>query len=311
MNQLTDVTRPGLMISQTWPNSRERPGRTLEVIELALKGEFFQALQTVEIPYSDERRRVASLLEAEQLPLTYCITRVLNENGLNLSDLDEVNRRKSCEQAIRCLEDAREAGAVGVSLVSGAAPLDPRKRAEALARLTDSLEYICRAARAEPALKIVIEPLDFEAHKKATLGSTQEAVAICQALEQDGLDSWLCLDMAHMLLNGEDPVESLAVAKSYVAEYHFCNCVLDPTHQLFGDWHLPFGPPGVVDVDSIANIMQGLVAIDFFNTTDRPPIFCEVLKREQDESPAVMQHCRDTLQQAWHNCLQANQKQET
>jgi sugar phosphate isomerase/epimerase len=311
MNQLIDVTRPGLMISQTWPNSRERLGRTLEVIELALKGEFFQVLQTVEIPYADERRRLASLLEFEQVPLTYCITRVLNENGLSLSDLDEINRRKSYEQAIRCLEDAREAGAVGVSLVSGAAPLDPRKRAEALARLTDSLEHICRAARVEPALKIVVEPMDFEAHKKATLGSTTEAIEICQTLKEDGLDLWLCLDTAHMLLNEEDPVDSLILARAFVAEYHFCNCVLDPTHQLSGDWHLPFGPPGVVDVDRVANIMQGLVAIDFFNTTDRPPIFCEVLKREQDESLAVMQHCQDTLQQAWRNCLQANQKQET
>jgi sugar phosphate isomerase/epimerase len=310
MNQLTDVTRPGLMISQTWPNSRERPGRTLEVIELTLKGEFFQALQTVEIPYADERRRVAGLLEAERLPLTYCITRVLNENGLNLSDLDEGNRRKSYEKAIRCLDDAREAGAVGMSFVSGAAPPDPRKRAEALVQLTDSLVHICRAARAEPVLKIVIEPLDFEAHKKATLGSIKEAIGICQAVEQEGLDLWLCLDMAHMLLNGEDPVESLAVAKAYVAEFHFCNCVLDPSHQLFGDWHLPFGPPGVVDVDSIANIMQRLVAINFFNTTDRPLIFCEVLKREQDESLAVMQHCRDTLQQAWNSYLQTSQKQE-
>jgi len=267
-------------------------------------------LQIVEIPYTDERRRVANLLEYEEIPLTYCITRVLNENGLNLSGLDEINRRKSYEQAIRSLEDAREAGAVGVSLVSGSAPTDPRKRAEALARLTDSLEHICRAARVEPALKILVEPMDFEAHKKATLGSTTEAIEVCQALKEDGLDLWLCLDTAHMLLNGEDPVDSLISARSFVAEYHFCNCILDSSHRYFGDWHLPFGPPGVVDVDRIAHIMQRLVAINFFNATDRPPIFCEVLKREHDESVAVMQHCQDTLQQAWHNCLQASQKQE-
>jgi len=299
MIHVSDVARPGLMISQTWPRSRECQGQTRDAIEIALKENFFQAFQTVEIPYAEERKHIAGILHAQDSPSTYCLARVLNENRLNLSDLDAVNRQKSYEKVIQCCDDAREAGADAVSFVSGPQPVEPQKRQEALACLKDSLVHICRAARSGPPFKIVLEPLDVEAHKKGTLGTTEEAVEICETLHQEGLDLWLCLDTAHMILNGEDPVKSLAMAQPYVAEYHYCNCVTDRSHSLFGDRHLPFGPPGIMDAVKMADIMRESVAMGFFTAAAKPPIFCEVLKRDQDDSFQVMQHCREALQQAW------------
>ena len=299
MNQLSDVARPGILISNTWPTSRERPGDTLAAIEAVLRHGFFEAFQTVEIPYPDERRAVASLLHQEGCPLTYCLTRVLNEAGLNLSDLDEENRRRSVERAIRGLDEAREAGASRVSVISGPRPADPARRVEAVQRLGDSLLQICRTAQVEPSLALIVEPLDWNAHKKCSLGLTAEAVALCQAAAGEGLSLSVCVDTAHALLNGEDLLASLALARPYLAEYHYCNCVLDPAHPLYGDWHLPFGPPGVVDVAAMARLMQESVTMGFFGPQSRPWIFCEVMKRAQDEPYQVMQHCQDALQQAW------------
>ncbi len=297
--QLSEVARPGILISNTWPTSRERPGDTLAAVEAVLCHGFFEAFQTVEIPYPDERRAIASLLRQEGYPLTYCLTRVLNEAGLNLSDLDEENRRQSVERAIRGLDEAREAGASQVSVISGPRPADPAQRAEAVRQLGKSLLPICRAAQAEPALGLIVEPLDSNVHKKCSLGLTAEAVALCQAAAREGLSLSVCVDTAHALLNGEDLLESLALARPYLAEYHYCNCVLDPAHPFYGDWHLPFGPPGVVDVAAIARLMRESVEIGFFGPESRPPIFCEVLKRAQDEPHQVMQHCHDSLEQAW------------
>jgi sugar phosphate isomerase/epimerase len=299
INQLSYVARPGILISNTWPTSREHPGHTLAAIETVLRHGFFEAFQTVEIPYPEERRAIASLLRQEGYPLTYCLTRVLNEGGLNLSDLDDGNRRQSVERAIRGLDEAREAGASRISVISGPRPADPTRRAEAIQRLGDSLIRICRAAQVDPALALIVEPLDWNTHKKCSLGLTAEAVALCQAAAREGLALWVCVDTAHALLNGEDLVAGLALAQPYLAEYHYCNCVLDPSHPLYGDWHLPFGPPGVVDVAAIARLMQESVALGFFGPESRPAVFCEVLKRAQDESQQVMQHCHDALEQAW------------
>ena len=152
MQQLSDVAKPGMMISQTWPTSRETQGETLRAIETTLKEGFFEALQTVEIPYSDERRAIAAVIQQEEIPLTYCIARVLNENHWNLSDLDAVNRKKSWEGAIRTLDDAREAGAGALALISGPGPVDPGRRPDALKCLAESIEQVCRAAQAAPAV---------------------------------------------------------------------------------------------------------------------------------------------------------------
>ena len=122
------------------------------------------------------------------------------------------------------------------------------------------------------------------------------------------MDLWLCLDTAHMLLNGEDPMDALAFAQPYVAEFHYCNCVTDASHPLFGDRHLHFGSPGVVDVETISRFMQRSVDIAFFGPEARPRIYCEVLKRDQDDPLQVMRHCRDALERAWN--LQAVSRRE-
>jgi sugar phosphate isomerase/epimerase len=299
VSQLRDSARPGILISNTWPTTRESRGETVAAVERVLEYGFFEAIQTVEIPYSDERKTIARLLGEMDYPLTYCLTRVLNENRLSLAGLEEQNRRKSYAQVIRCLDDAREAGATRVSMISGPAPADPTRRPDALRALGDSLMHICQAASAEPALQVVIEPLDIDAHKKCALGLTSEGVALCTQAEEAGLDLAICVDTAHVILNGEDPVEALMLAQPWLVEYHYCNAVLDTAHPFYGDWHLPFGPPGVVSIDTISGIMARSLETGFFSREHRPSIFCEVLSREEYPPQWVMEHCRDALQNAW------------
>lgn len=299
MSQLSEVAKPGMMISQTWPNSRETPWETLRAIEATLEIGFFEALQTVEIPYPDERKAIATVVSQENIPLTYCISRVLNENDLNLSDLDPARRKRSWEAAIRSLDDARDAGAVALAFVSGPAPTDPARRPDGLKCLEESLEKICTAARIAPAVQVVLEPLDYAAHKRFCLGRTVEAAELCGRMREAGLELFLCLDTAHLILNEEDPLEALRTVQKLVPEFHFCNCVTDRSHPLFGDRHLPFGPPGVMDVDGIAAIMRGAHEAGYLNPWERPGLFCEVLKRPEDKSTWILHHVLNALKDGW------------
>jgi hypothetical protein len=74
--------------------------------------------------------------------------------------------------------------------------------------------------------------------------------------------------------------------------------VTETSHPLFGDRHIPFGSPGVVDIQKITSIMSQSIEMGFFNSNDRPSIFCEVLKRDQDDSLEIMRYCQNVLQQA-------------
>jgi sugar phosphate isomerase/epimerase len=296
---LADVAKPGLMVSQTWPQSREREGETLRAVETALSEGFFRALQTVEVPYPQERKKIASVIRAHGVVLTYCLTRVLNENGLNLSSLDEQLRQKSVRHAVLCLEHAREIGAQSVHIVSGPAPEEYDDRPKALARLSQSLVELSHSAAIEPGLKIIIEPLDIRVHKKGTLGLVNEAIELADELRILNCDLQLCLDTAHLILNDEDPLTALQSAHDRTAELHFCNCVTDKGHRLYGDHHIRFGKPGRLDLSGIAAIMAGAMRCNFFSRGNRPGVFCEVLKRPEDESIEVMHYCRKTLESAW------------
>ena len=294
---LNDVATPGLMVSQTWPTSRETEGKTIEAIETGLADNFFKAFQTVEIPYAGERKAVARLLDG--MSLTYCLARILGENKLNLSDSDTENRQKSIDRVIQCLDDARETGAWAVALTSGPASANEHERQEGLKRLEESLGKIAQAGKLSPEIKVVIEPLDVRAHKKHTLGFAGEAVAMCRSLDRQNRTVGLCFDTAHVLLNEEDPAEALAMAKDYSWEFHFCNCVTDPNHPQYGDHHIPFGPPGVIDTAEIGHIMARARKLGYLCTEKRPSLFCEVFKRDGDDPLNVIGHIRKALEGGW------------
>ncbi len=304
MQQLQEVALPGLMISQTWPTSREKHGDTLNALETALKEDFFTSFQTVEVPFKSERRRIASAIRETGCEYDYCVARVLNENGHNLSDLDNSKRIQSCDATIGCLDDAREAGASSFTVISGPVPDNPERRFEALRCLTDSLRRIGIEAGENPSLRLTIEPLDVEKHKKFTLGFTGEAMNIIRELREERIDVSLLLDSAHITLNDENLMEVIEMAHEYTSTFHYCNCVVDQNHELFGDRHIRFGKPGVLDKTGIAEIMKKQLDIGFFCTDHRRPVMCEVRLAAAEDSLELMRYCRTILERAWRAARQ-------
>jgi sugar phosphate isomerase/epimerase len=301
-NDLTfaQVAQPGVVISNAWPQSRGTDGATLQAIEEVLaRFPFFEAYQTVDIPVAAERRAIRRLLGDRGRPHTYTLTRVLGEQKLNLSSLDQGNRQRAVATVIAQFDHAVEAGARTVAVISGSRPADPAKRPEALQALEDSLEQLAAAIARHPGLELLIEPLDYEAHKRNTLGTTVEAVAICRRLAAKQLRLTLCIDTAHLILNGEETVECVGLARDFITEFHFCNPVTDRSSPVYGDQHLPFGKPGVVDIDEIAGFMAGLHRSGYLTAGVRPRVYCEVMQLGNMASLGVVDHCQQALLQGW------------
>jgi sugar phosphate isomerase/epimerase len=295
--ELTDVARPGLMISNTEPESRKMSGRTFEVLQQAMKLDFFRAYQTVEVPYPEERHRIARAVKANDLVMTYCLARVLNENKLDLSSPDEELRTASVEALLMHFDDAAEQAADSIQIVSGPAPADPEQRSQHLSQFEKSWLELCQAAQ-NKGIKVILEPLDVSVHKKGTLGFTSEAVEMAESLSLEVCNALLCLDTSHMILNGEDVVASLGEAVGYVDEFHFCNPVLDRDHPLFGDTHIKLGLPGELDVERVGQLMARLFQEGFLSESRRPKLFLEVRNRDETARD-LMLYCRQSLLDAW------------
>lgn len=287
------------MLSQTWPTSRETEGQTLRAMEISAKTGLFVSFQTVEIPYSDERRAVARLVESENYTYTYCAARVINENSLDLGSGDPRIASRTIEELVRQVDHAREAGASSLSFVSGPAPDSEVERRECLKRICDTITRLSEHAHSEPEITLVIEPLDVQAHKKMSLGFMGESVQLCKDVAAAGGSLSLCMDTAHMLLNDEVPERELESAHPFTSEYHYSNCVTTPGHSMYGDYHIPFGRPGVVGVPEIARLMERQLDMGFLNPEKRPVVMCEVLQRPGDDPVELTAYCADTMESAW------------
>jgi sugar phosphate isomerase/epimerase len=299
-----DVAQPGAVISNAWPQSRATEGATLQAIEKVLaKFPFFEAFQTVDVPFSAERRAIRQVLAAAGRPHTYTLTRILGEQQVNISSLDPGNRRRAIAAVFAQFDHAEEAGARMVAVISGARPTDAARRIDALAALEDSLGELCMEALRRH-LQLLIEPLDCEAHKRQTLGTTTEAVAMCRRLAAQGIPLSLCLDTSHLILNGEECLGAVEASRDFIAEFHFCNPVMDRASPLYGDQHPPFGSPGVVGIDEIAAMLGGLFCAGFLNRRERPRVYCEVMKPAGMTPAAVIEHCQDALLSGWRQARQ-------
>lgn len=297
----TAVFEPGIMISQTWPTVCDSNGATLDAFHHVIEDGFFRAVQTVHVPESAERRRIAELVGTAELLYTYTLSRLQNQRGLNLSSLNHADRKRAVESVTHLLDDAREAGAGSVCVVSGARPPGVAERTDALKSLHESMMQIAENAMIAPRVELLIEPLDYFADKRHSLGSVQEGLDLCNSVNLGCQRLGLCVDTAHMMLNGEyfagrpgndqsQPAPAAAEPNSlfqFVREFHFCNAVIAPHHPLFGDRHLTFGEPGSLSESDLGGLLTEIIRLRGARTEPVLRVYCEVLNSSPSEAEAA------------------------
>jgi sugar phosphate isomerase/epimerase len=300
--ELTGAMRPGLMLSQVWREARGAPGATAAALNAAGAFPFFKAFQIVDVPDAAERREIAEIVRRRDLSLTYSLSGLQYHEGVNPSALSEALRRDSIDSLSRHMVAAREAGAEFVQILGGMQPEDPSLRAEALVLFEKALGVLAERAT-ELGLAIVVEPMDVAVHKKGTLGYTNEAVALVDRLSAPNLG--LCVDTAHMYLNGEVVEDFLADVAPITGEFHFSNCVLENNHPLRGDHHIPFGPPGWLDEDAIARILLAGQQAGMWSPKKPTRTFCEIRRPEAMAPEELVLFCQQTLERAWDKACKA------
>ncbi len=292
--QFHDLCCPTLLLSETHFPSLDRPEAMADALEEVADWGFYGGFEIADIEDAPARKRIARTIHACQLRLTVWMSRVLARDGLNLSDLHEARRRDAVARLVAWLEPVAECGACQFALLSGPDPGEPDRHA-ATEQLRCSLEDLCLAA-APYGLAILLEPLDREVHKKGLIGPTKEATALAAQLAGRHANFGLSWDSGHVDLSGEDWTNSLNECRPYVRQIHLSNPVLDPAHPQYGDFHLPVGAPGVLDVARMAELFPLLARLGLVGASALP-IAVEV--RGSDDPRATERHCRESLLAAW------------
>ena len=295
---LNTVARPGAILSQLWPPADQQPGLSLRGLTAVADEDFFEAVLASPISDAGERREIAALVADKGIHLTYGMIPLITAQGLSLATSDADLRARSVVAIQQRCDEAREAGAMAIMVSPGPAPASEAERQEALALLTDSLKALCAAA---PDLRVMIEPLDVTVHKKQALGYTPEAIALAEDVRSGPGQFALCLETAHIALNGEDVAAALAMGSELASTWHFCNAVTTPGLDMYGDHHPPLGAPGFLDVPMMADLMAVGREIGFLGER-RPELMIEQFNYDRDDFDAglaIMRLARQNLTTAW------------
>lgn len=231
---------PSIHLLEIFMPVADREDFLIGMLEDVKKIEFYKG---IELPVIFEKKNIAAvrrIAEEKAYQITEWASPELINRGYNLSSLDRELREKSVAYAIELVKTAAEAGTANVGLPSGDDPGD-LKRETAKEALFESYCRISEAAREYDGLHLTLEPLDRYVHKKQLMGPIFEVVEWFEKLKQSCPNFYIHWDSAHEALGGADLMESLEAALPYMAQFHICNCVTDPSHPYYGDFHMEVG----------------------------------------------------------------------
>lgn len=293
---LHSLCRPSAIMSEAFAHDpKGRSNVCSAMSDLAEEG-FFTSLEFLPLLTEKDTSTVRTILEEYDLQTTIWLIPDLNERSLSLSDLASHARRKAVDFVLSTLPMIAASGASFVGVWSGRDP-GAEKRHDALQAFEESLLEIGAAAAANN-IGTVIEPFDRQAHKKGLIGPAVELAALIQRLPVE-CNVTACWDTAHLVLGGDDLLESLNTLMPVVSHVHLSNCILEPTHRNYGDWHMALGAPGFLTEKMMRRIMGRLKLAHAAGELKAFSLAAE-FRPPPEMSPAdALQQCRQWLTEAW------------
>lgn len=261
--KMAEAFKPSILLSETHFHSRTAKGVTADAVARVADEGFYQGVGIAEIAHPADRRRIGDIVRSYNLTLTQWLSMALATENLNLSSLDETERSESVARIKDYIGQAQECAAGNIGVCSGPDPVRAFRR-KATESFRKSLCELGRELSAAGDMGLLLEPLDREKDKKGLIGPTKEAVALVERVRESSPRVSISWDTSHMLLLGEDLVESLGAVRECLGEIHLANPVLDRDHKDFGDRHISLGAPGPVDVEVIALIFRKAVELGIF-----------------------------------------------
>ncbi len=286
-----------------------------ETIQKVIDDPFFNGIEITLIKDSDIRKKVADMLKASKIYVTFCaqVIQLINEDNLiartDICSIDELERQNAVNRIKEYMDMAVELGAKHFELLSGEDPGTQSglaARRQATRQLVRSLHEICTYAEKKgQGMKVSLVMFDRldgarPQNKMQLIGPSSEAAAVAEEVKLDYKhDNFgLLYDLSHMFFLKDgfehetpDVLKQLAPFLNYV---HIANCVTDPTHSDYGDLHVSMDhPQGAVTPEVLADFVKVLNEIKFDGV-----VGFELLPRGKQISESVINIAKSMFQEA-------------
>lgn len=277
--------RIGVVQPQLYPQLLAGEG---PVVETAAAIAADADLSVIEIGHvRDEltRARLKVLLQTGGMRTVFNAAPSIVRHGWNPNAEDATARAEALTGLTGLLNEAHFLGARLFTLIPGA---DPGQAARPAAKtaLTETLQKLCDVA-GPLGIAVSLETCDRDVDQKRLLGPTTEACDLIKAAKRDNLG--LTLDLSHLILLKESPLDAVSNARNYLLHAQIANCVLTENHPARGDQHPAFGTEGsLVGTEQVAQFLKGLDKYGFWKKPNGGWLTIEVRPRDEEYSSVVL-----------------------
>ncbi len=227
-------------------------------------------------------------------------------NKLSLNDRHSAAREAAIAEVQKSVDAAYELGARLVAVLSGPDP-GQEHRAQETDLLVASCVALCKYAQEKAqtyAVWLSLEQFDDTIDKKCLIGPTTRAAEVAERVKAEVDNFGLCVDLSHLPLLNERPIEALSMAVPHLIHVHAGNCIMrDPADPGYGDMHPRFGhPAGQNGVEELKDFLSALIYVGYFDADvpTRKPVFTFEVKPLEGETPElVIASTKRAFMQAW------------
>ena len=299
MEDLSRYIELGIVHFMAFPETIRGEKGILESIRKILLDDDFKVIEVTWIKDPKVRKEATELFDQSGIKVLYAAQPRVLLQGLNPNALNEEERKKAVEDLKKGIDEAIEIGAKGFAFLAGKDP-GPEKRSEAKKQLIKTISELCDYARSrEKDLMVELEIFDREIDKRALIGPSREAAEIAKIVRKEHSNFGLLHDLSHLPLLGESPKEALEPIKKYLTHVHIGSCVLDPSHEAYGDKHPRFQLKGSeVDVYDLRDFLKTLFDIGYLGGEPKVVSF-EVSPRPGEDPELVIASSKRFLWRAW------------
>ncbi|MCM8763759.1 MAG: sugar phosphate isomerase/epimerase [Candidatus Omnitrophica bacterium] len=164
--------RPGIVHFMAFPDATDKKS-FIETIKKIACDDYFEAIEITFIEDADTRNQVRNLIEGGRVEVHFGAQPVLLGGNLNLNDEDPAVRKKSVQVIKKCIDQACEMDAKGLSFLGGR--YEHGKKEYAFNFLVDSTNKICEYAK-KKGLMIELEIFDYDIDKKSLVGPAWQQI---------------------------------------------------------------------------------------------------------------------------------------
>lgn len=196
---------------------------------------------------------------------------------------DELKRAKMCNAQ---------------KIITNSGPNDIEHREKCKDYLVEFYIELCKRAE---AITVIIEPTDWDTSKYKLIGSSMEAVNICQRVKDAGYGNiGSMIDMCHVPLMHETISQAVSDTGNCLEHIHLGNCVLDKTSPYYGDKHPGLGiEGGIFGVSDIAELFSLGLSTGYFSQESKGSVSIEMHPLPGQSSEECFDKYYDAICQAW------------